>query len=62
MAEFCLVERGQNYEAVGQGFLPGSEVFFNTEGGDPPARPPPIRADPDGNVPEAGNTVGVREM
>ena len=59
VAEFCLVERGQSYEAVGQGFLPGSELFFNTEGGDVPARPRPLRADLNGKVPEAGSNVGV---
>ncbi len=59
VAEFCLVEQDQSYEAVGQGFQPGSELFFNTEGGDAPARPRPIRADLNGKVPEAGSKVGV---
>jgi hypothetical protein len=59
VAEFCFVGKGQNYEAVGQGFLPGSEVLFDAGGGDAPARARPIRADANGKVPEAGHSVGV---
>lgn len=59
VAEFCLVEQGQSYEAVGEGFRPGSELFFKTDGGDAPADPRPIRADVNGKVPEPGNKFGV---
>ena len=44
---------------VGQGFLPGSELSFTTERGEPPAPGPPIRADQNGKIPEAGSKVGV---